>query len=392
MPSSNVSASKQSVFGQIALFLAGLLAVSLLSSLPARAEEHKRIPKRIVADYTSGAKFLNPPYSVEQIPFHKLTHIIHAGIPWNSDGSLYIENEFVQPDLIRKAHAHGVKAMLLTGGDFAAIEASPLVFDTVLTNLKSFVTENDYDGLDIDWEFPSNYADRAFFVTLMTRLRDTFPSPRYTLSIDIAPWNREFYALDALKKPVDFFNLMVYDCAGPWTSIGHLNSPIFWDQNDPIPEECEPGASVQQAAELYLKHVPAEKLNMGTPFYGYDYTNVMGLFGACPNAPSTPDGFCDDTVQTMNYGPNIKRLINKEGWKRHYDAVSLVPYLVRADGSPGFITYDDAFSTYARVHYADWDLGLGGTFMWSLDADYDGHSQDLLDAMYRATVEGKDRR
>jgi len=27
--------------------------------------------------------------------------------------------------------------------------------------------------------------------------------------------------------------------------------------------------------------------------------------------------------------------------------------------------------------------------MWSLDADYDGHSQDLLDAMYQATIDGK---
>jgi len=24
--------------------------------------------------------------------------------------------------------------------------------------------------------------------------------------------------------------------------------------------------------------------------------------------------------------------------------------------------------------------------MWSLDADYDGHSQDLMDAMYSASV------
>ena len=86
-------------------------------------------------------------------------------------------------------------------------------------------------------------------------------------------------------------------------------------------------------------------MNIGTPFYGYDYTNVTGLFGACPNAPSTPDGFCDDTVQTVNYGPNIKQLINQQGWECHYDAASLVPYLVRRDGSPGFITYDDAFST-----------------------------------------------
>jgi len=28
---------------------------------------------------------------------------------------------------------------------------------------------------------------------------------------------------------------------------------------------------------------------------------------------------------------------------------------------------------------------MGGTFMWSLDEDYDGTSQDLLDAMHDAT-------
>jgi len=47
--------------------------------------------------------------------------------------------------------------------------------------------------------------------------------------------------------------------------------------------------------------------------------------------------------------------------------------------------YDDPLSTYARVLYSDWVLNLGGTYMWSLDADFDGHSQDLLDAMDEAT-------
>jgi GH18 family chitinase len=59
--------------------------------------------------------------------------------------------------------------------------------------------------------------------------------------------------------------------------------------------------------------------------------------------------------------------------------------MLKTDGKDGYITYDDAVSTYLRVEYSDWVLGLGGTFMWSLDGDYDGHSQDLLDAMYRAT-------
>jgi GH18 family chitinase len=61
--------------------------------------------------------------------------------------------------------------------------------------------------------------------------------------------------------------------------------------------------------------------------------------------------------------------------------------MLRADGGMGFITYDDPTSTYVRVSYSDYNLGLGGTFMWSLDADYDGHSQDLLEAMYQATMD-----
>lgn len=60
--------------------------------------------------------------------------------------------------------------------------------------------------------------------------------------------------------------------------------------------------------------------------------------------------------------------------------------MLRTDGKDGYITYDDAFSTYYRVWYSDWDRGLGGTFLWSLDGDYDGHSQDLLVAMYNASL------
>ncbi|HEX4485543.1 MAG TPA: glycoside hydrolase family 18 protein [Terriglobales bacterium] len=362
-----------------------LLLISSLS-IPVLAQNHRHEPrKRLVADYTSGSKYLNPPYGVDQIPFHKLTHIIHAGIPWGPDGTLSVPDGFVEPRLIKRAHAAGVKVMLLAGGDFADAEADPAVLETAVGNIRDFVVKNHYDGVDIDWEFPETDEDITFFVTLMTKLREALPSPRYTLSLDIAPWNVDFYDLAHLKTQIDFFNLMVYDCAGPWTSQFHFNSPIFWDPRDTNTDECEPGASVKEAIDLYSQSVPLKQLNMGTPFYGYDYTNVTGLFGICPNASSTDDGFCDDTVQAYNYGPYIKKLINRKGWVRHYDETSLVPYLVRKDGSPGIITYDDEFSTYARVYYADWIRGLGGSFMWALDADYDGHSQDLLDAMSRAT-------
>jgi chitinase len=372
---------------RISFCLLSIFAVSF--TLHAQTTTKTNLPKRIVADYTAGSKYLDPPYDVAQIPFHKLTHIIHAGVPWDSTGTLSVPAGFVEPELIKRAHAAGVKVMLLTGGDFADAEANPVVLDSVINNVLAFVTENNYDGVDIDWEFPQSGEDRDFFIKLMARLREVLPSPRYTLSLDVAPWNYMYYPVQHMQSTVDFFNLMVYDCAGPWTSEGHLNSPIFWDRHDPQPWECEPGASDQQAAAMFMKRVPASQLNIGTPFYGYHYTNIDNIFETCPNAATTPDGFCDGTVLTMNYGPDIKKLINQQGWQRYYDPVALVPYLVQTDGTPGYITYDDATSTYLRVQYADWVAGVGGTFMWSLDADYDGHSQDLLDAMYRATISGK---
>jgi chitinase len=368
----------------VALFSAVALPLAQAQTSSAKP----RLPKRLVADYDYGSKALTPPYGAAQIPYHKLTHINHAGVPWDSTGTLSVPDGFLEPELIAKAHAAGVKVLLLTGGDFAAAENDPTVLNAVIANLQAFVSANGYDGLDIDWEFPSTDADCAFFVELMSRLRAAFPSPRYTLSIDVAPWNRAYYNLRQLKKSLDYFNLMVYDCAGPWTSLGHLNSAIFWDQRDPNPSECEPAASDQQAIDMYSKDVPLVQLNLGTPFYGYYYTNIDHEFQTCPNAIYTSDGYCDNTVLTENYGPFIKALVGQPEWQRRYDPIALVPYLVRTDGTPGYITYDDDFSTFTRVRYADWTRGIGGTFMWSLDADYDGHSQDLLDAMYLGTLVG----
>ena len=343
--------------------------------------------KRLVADYDSDSKFSAPPYtySAAQIPDSKITDIIHAGVSFDASGNLQVPDQFIEPELVPHAHAAGTRVVLLIGGDVTGLEANPTAVPSLVENLKEFVTTNDYDGLDLDWEYPATTEDTAFLLTLEKAFRKDFPSPRYTLSVDAAPWDPTLYDAKHLKNVIDWFNIMTYDCAGPWTADGQLNSPIFWDKSNPNPEECEPGGSDQQSAALYLKYVPASQLNQGTPFYGYKYTNVSALFGDCPNAATTADGDCDNTVKTVNYGQNVKAIINKKGWVSYRDPVALVPYLLRKDGSPGFITYDDPLSTYTRVIYSDWVQELGGTFMWSLDADYDGHSQDLLAAMYEAT-------
>jgi chitinase len=355
-------------------------ALSCAPCLLAQSSTAHGLPKRLIGDYGYWSRTQTPPYSSAQIPFQELTHINHAGVNFNADGSLSVPDGFLEPELITKAHAAGVKVLLLLGGDFTGLETTAGGLSTLVTNLDTFIAEHHYDGVDIDWEYPSSALDETTFFNLMSALREAFPSPRYFLSADVAPWGGTGYDFPQVTPVVDFFNIMGYDCAGPWTDDGQLNFPIFPDPTNPEPWECEPGGSDKEAIDIYLQqlNVPPAKLNIGTPFYGYFYKNVSSLFGPCTN--------CNNTVLSENYGTFIKQRINAKGWETFYDTYALVPYMLRKDGKPGYITYDDMFSTYYRIWYSVWQRGLGGSFMWSLDADYDGTTQDLLTAMYSATI------
>lgn len=367
--------------------LASFLIIALTSALIpcAQGQLPNHLTKRVVADYGYWSKYQTPSYSAAQIPYRELTHINHAGISFDANGNLQVPDGFIEPELLNQSHALGVKVLLLLGGDFNGMESNGAPAATALVqNIVAFEKQYGYDGVDLDWEYPATTTDRALLTAIMTGLRQVAPS--YVLSVDVPPWNAGGYDTKRLQAAIDYVNIMMYDCAGPWTAHGQLNSPIFWDPRDPAPYECQPGGSASEAASIYLQQLPPSQINMGTPFYGYVYTNINQLFGLCPNSAWTLDGECDNTVLTGNYGPNFKPVINKQGWHTIYDPIALVPYMLRDDGGPGYITYDDFFSTYNRVWYSDWVRGLGGTFMWSLDADYDGHSQDLMEAMYAASA------
>jgi len=382
------------------LAMAAAMLTAMLWSAPVTAQNASeetaaasKLTKRLVGDYGYWSKYQSPPYAAAQIPYGKLTHINHAGVSLNSSWSFEgpdssVPPGFLEPALLKKAHSAGVKVLLLLGADNFSALATPGIMDLAVGNIWAFVSEHGYDGVDIDWEYPETSQDRKTFFDLMTALREVLPRPQYTISADIPPWGGWAYDLEGVEPMIDYYNIMMYDCAGPWTNDAQLNSPIFWDNHDPEPYECEPGGSAQQAIQIFVNYykIARSKLNMGTPYYGYFYTNVNQLFGVCPNAAYTSDGNCDNTVLSENYGTFIKQRIGQLGWETFYDPFALVPYMLRTDGKEGFITYDDYASTYYRTWYSDWDQGLGGTFMWSLDADYDGHSQDLLDAEYTGSL------
>jgi chitinase len=333
--------------------------------------------KRLIAYYFYQDQTRVPAYTAKQIPFKKLTHLIHVAlvVDPSGDGAIQISPHAIETRLIPKAHTAGVRVLVCVQGPaiaFSKVAASPEARIRFAQNLRDFILKYSYDGVDMDWEVPAGQVDVANDVLLMQTLRDALPSPRYLISMATPsePGHWGEYDFAHLTPIVDFYNVMTYDFHGPWTNHAGHNSPLFSNENDPGHD-----GSIDDSMNLYLNKlgVPPEKINLGTAFYGYEFP-VGQLHGPCN---------CEKSTASHDYGTYIKPRIGKDGWSQSVDPVAMAPYLTRGNAAPGFITYDDADSTARKVVYALDVRDLGGVFMWELSGDYDGKRQDLLDIMYK---------
>lgn len=341
---------------------------------------------RLLGYYPAWGKTQTPPYRAANIPYAKLTHVLHAFLLADKagDGTLNVPGDLLEPELISRAHAAGVKVSISVGGAsgvqkkaFRSIAANPAYRAAFAQNLHAFVATNGYDGVDIDYEVPVTEADKNDCTLMMEAIRAEFPAPLLvSMAVTSNPPGYGNFDIPALTPIVDFFNVMTYDFHGPWTNHSGHNSPLILNPADPGQE-----GSLRVSINLYQNTfgVPAEKLNIGTAFYGYQFKDVAALWAFCPSDN------CQNTI-SENYGTYIKQRINGMGWTSKYDGVGRAPYLLESSGANGFITYDDVASTERKTVYVLGVRKLGGIFTWELSADYDGQTQDLMEAMYRGSL------
>jgi GH18 family chitinase len=167
------------------LFLTGVVVMVLCTyasdpkaALTAHAAEQNR--PRLLAYYVSWQS----DYRADNIPYHQLTHLNHAFILPQADGSLLVPAgppPYLEPPLVEQAHAAGVKVLASIGGyggseNFPLIARDPRLRATLADNIASFLRTHNYDGVDIDWEFPQDETDRANQNLLIKAIRDNFNS------------------------------------------------------------------------------------------------------------------------------------------------------------------------------------------------------------------------
>ena len=209
-----------------------------------------------------------------------------------------------------------------------------------------------FDGIDVDWEYPRG-GDAANFVALLQGLRKGMDGvrPGMLLTIAVGPSPRMYDGVDmaAVGRLVDQVGLMTYDYAGPWSRQTGLIAPLR------AGSESHSG-TVEGAVEEYLAAgVPAAKMLMGLPFYGYGWKNVEEA-----NNGLMQDGQGMRGDQPYSY---IQSLAANS--TEYRDPVSQAPWLFDGDA---FWTYDDPASIQAKGQYA-MEQRLGGFMIWELSGD-----------------------
>jgi len=383
-------------------FFIGLwIAITVLSSLATSAQPRKVIGYFPSWKWNSRANLV----SAAQIPYDKLTTVNYAFFVPLPNGEIVGKDTSGDRIYLRAkagyrltdlAHRHGVKVLLSLGGwegsdNFPAVAASAALRAVFVRSCMAALTAYDFDGLDIDWEYPG-YADhngtpqdKHNFTLLLRALRDGLDGQtqrtgrRYllTAALPAGASNAANIEMDTVAVLLDQLNIMTYDFHGPWDQRSNHNSPLYPSSG------ADTALCVDAAFTLYHNRygVPGAKINLGVPFYGQTFTQCTAL--------NTPHRGAD----TVHFSPggafyyDIVR--HMSAFTRHWDDQAKVPYLV----SPAwdlFVSYDDEQSVKAKAQYVV-DHNAGGVIVWEITGDFleDG-TTPLLDALRAVLSTGED--
>lgn len=267
-----------------------------------------------------------------------------------------------------------------------------------VNNVVAYLRKYNFDGLDVDWEFPgirgSKTQDKKKFTLLMKLLYNTFAEEAKTkqrdkLLLTLATASSNFYISKAYEpekiiKYVDYMLLMTYNYHGSgWEKKTGHHSPLWAHENDPPGEQQE--LHQQWSINFWLSYgVPKEKLIVGLPTYGLSYRlqdpDVSGV-----HAPA--DGGATKGKYTGEKGIlsfyEICEKIQLENWTVNWIHSQEVPF---AYGNREWVGFESPDSITIKANNI-MQRNLGGAFVWSLEMDdFSGHCGEikypLLTAVY----------
>ena len=277
-----------------------------------------------------------------------------------------------------------VKIVLSLGGwgagGFSEAASTKEGRETFISTALQTMTKHQFDGLDLDWEYPCygeasiacSPDDKVNFTTLCQGLREAIDQQgkkdnrHYILSI--AAGADQYFVdgteMDKVEKFLDYVQLMTYDMRGGFQTLTGHHTGLYTGTGDLF------RISVDASVRIFEKAgVPKEKIVIGSAFYARKWNDV----------PDNNHGLYQMTSSFGGYGARYSELaenyINQNGFIRYWDDEAKAPYLFNGRE---FISYDDPESLKHKSAYIR-DQGLLGIMYWEHSGD---KKRELLQTLY----------
>lgn len=252
--------------------------------------------------------------------------------------------------LISYAHQQGVRVML-TVTNFGSERNTKLLTDTVkqwtlINTLVGQLKARNGDGVNFDFEVVPA-AMKANMVSFCKRavkgIKAELPLAEISLATPAVNWS-DGWDLGALAEVCDYLIMMGYNyywssstTAGPVAPLAGENHNI--------------SGSIQ---EDYLDAgVPASKLLLGMPWYGYDWPVSSNTRKAATTAPGTSKTYVTTLPMVASYG-------------KTFDSETSVPWMSYQSGTQWRqMWFEDSLSLLLKTNFAK-KKSLAGVGIWAL--------------------------
>ncbi|KAG9055443.1 Endochitinase 1 [Serendipita sp. 407] len=254
-----------------------------------------------------------------------------------------------------------LKLLLSIGGwtyspNFHPVVVNPALRANFVSSAIKILEDYGFDGLDIDYEYPSNHEQAQGYVDLLRELRHALDAHAHaqgvhykyplTIAAPCGSSNYEKLLAREMDKYLTFWNLM-YDYAGSWDTVANHQANVHG-----------PPINTTMAVDWYkAQGIHPSKLIIGMPLYGRSFMNTDG-----PGCP-----FNDVGQGSWERGSYDYRALPLPGATVHHDEHAMASYSYDPQ-TREMISYDTetvvAWKSRWIVHH-----GLGGAMFWELSGD-----------------------
>lgn len=328
--------------------------------------------------------------NADHIDFETLTTLAYFDIKMNANGEIiksdpgyqtFISDEATA--IFKKAHNHGTRVVLtLTLMNNSEIESfldNKKAQEKLIHESVNLVKKRGIDGINIDIEYEGDAGEyyrnkyTSFAAALSSHMHREVAASQVTASVYASGVKYpKVQNIADVARVTDGIFMMGYDFAITSSDVAMPTAPLGGHK------EGKYWYDITTAVEDFLAVMPANKLILGTPWYGLNFEVYE-------------PGFKAETVSWYYWGrrgkiqtyENVKKMVQSETSKRvsGWDDISKVgwtAYYSPTDGTWRMVYIDDPRSLAAKYSFAK-EKKLLGVGIWALG--YEGTHDEMWEVL-----------